>query len=422
MRLMRVFILLPLFLLSACAGTQPRGLFQSVREIRSDGKISPPLADKDLSPFLQLLRHDFPAPAHASTLWGQTTKDQQPAQIFALEVDAPEGEGSEGGYLAIVRAGQSFELRYHEQSDHQPRSDRYYHRALSDEERAAFETLLQAHPLAQWRLSTPPPPTPAATMPEAAPDGQPTTPASVESADAGTPEGDSEVESGFQFRLTDARPGQALTLVLAGPAAITPPAAEMIALLRQMKNAGGFACTYVRSIPLTARPLFADPQRQVLAVWNVGDDLRIGVTAVSPEGSAEWLAFREGRWEASVEPGTEPTTAPALEDPTAATTQVGNGEVTTAATATAPAATMPAGNDSGILPTEERWWTQPQTNATVVMHYVPLSPTHGVTHGFVVPGLLFDDEHCAVNAQRGLLYVIHDGQLLSLEVPAEARQ
>jgi hypothetical protein len=43
-----------------------------------------------------------------------------------------------------------------------------------------------------------------------------------------------------------------------------------------------------------------------------------------------------------------------------------------------------------------------------------------VTLGFVVPAFEFDDDHCAVDAARGILYLIYDGQLFSLPIPAAA--
>jgi len=191
--------------------------------------------------------------------------------------------------------------------------------------------------------------------------------------------------------------------------------------------------------------MFADPFRKVIWVSCIEGDLRIAVAAAqqaeTPEADLRWLAYQRGKWVDSyrpgVEPQTQPASAPATEPATADTqgdTEPATEPAVTATTApatepapaTQPAAasTQPAGVlpiDPRLLPIGESWWTRPSTHATVVYHYVPLGPTYGVTHGFVVPGFEFDDDHSAVDNKKGELYLIHDGVLFSLAIPENAR-
>lgn len=441
MRLIRCLILpLLTLLLAACAGGEASLplLLRKVRAVNPDGTLSPPLAEKDLSPFQQLLRDRLP------------TSLAQSAALFALEVDVPEGQGVEGDYLAIVRTeggAAAAELLYFEQSDHRPRFDRFYHRRLTAEETADFDAFLQAHPLAQLRRTSPMAITPAGSSAAAtAPATEPGVPPEEQAATQPLEPDAASDDAPIFFRFTDARPQEAQTIVIQSPGKNDHPVVDLLRLLARFRDAGPFASTYVQQIPPTAQSLYADPYRRVLYVWHgsggggVGgegerDDLRIAVTSPlhpldpPPEGPDEhWLAYQNGTWhpcapppgfgpepEAATEPTTKPTTEPATEpahDPaTVPATQ-------SAAPATQPGAEPVIVANPDMLSPVEMWWTEPNRNSTMVRHYIPLSPTTGVTLGFVVPAFEFDDEHCTVDVARGILYLIHDGQLFSLPIPA----
>ena len=428
MRLVRCLILLLLPLaLAACAGVDLSApqLLRKVRTVNPDGTLSAPLAEKDLSQFQQLLRDRIPAPL------------AQSAEVFALEVDVPEGQGNEGDYLAIVRTGAAAELLYYEQSDHRPRFDRYYHRPLTAEETADFAAFLKAHPLAQLRRMNP-----VAVMPAGSSDAA-TAPATAPGApaDEGTPatqppEPDAASDDApIFFRFTDARPQEAQTIVVQSPRKNDHPVVDLLRLLARFRDASSFASTYVQQIPPTAQSMYADPYRQVLYVWHgEEDDLRIAVTSPRhpldppPEGPDEnWLAYREGSWQPSPPPpgfgpdteaATEPATEPAVESDTAPATEPATEPATQAAAPQTQPETEPAiVANPAMLPPTEMWWTEPNRNSTMVRHYIPLTPTSGVTLGFVVPAFEFDDDHCAVDAARGILYLIYDGQLFSLPIP-----
>jgi hypothetical protein len=164
--------------------------------------------------------------------------------------------------------------------------------------------------------------------------------------------------------------------------------------------------------------------------------LRIAVTSplhpldLPPEGPDEhWLAYKDGTWQPSspppgsgpdteaatepaIEPATEPATEPAAQPATEPATQAAAPE-----TQPEPATEPVVVANPNMLPPTEKWWTEPNRNSTMVRHYIPLTPTSGITLGFVVPAFEFDDDHCAVDPARGMLYLIHDGQLFSLPIP-----
>jgi hypothetical protein len=74
----------------------------------------------------------------------------------------------------------------------------------------------------------------------------------------------------------------------------------------------------------------------------------------------------------------------------------------------------------GIFLEQETWWTVPERNATLVYHYVPLNEKAGLKFGFVVPAFEFSDGQFTVDGEKGVMYLIHDGQLFSLPVPESA--
>jgi hypothetical protein len=428
MFLRRVLFLLPL-ILAGCAADSTSPLLQRVRVIQADGSLTKPLTDKDLSPFQQLLRDRLPP------------EPPQPTSIFALEADVPDGDGTEGGYLAIVRSDSSIVLRYYEQEDHLPRADRFYYRPLSPPEATEFEVFVKAHPLADLRRVHP-----AAAAPESVA-SQPSDGASAAAPPVATPapapdpattqtQPDATAgEPPIMFRLTDARPDRTETLVVRSPGKDDHPVIDLLHMLARFRDAAPFAGRYFQPIPLTARALYADPHRRVLYVWHEGDDLRIAVSvppppeqAVPEESQERWLAFKDGQWQPSSPPSetaSEAATGPAAE--------LAPAMASAAQSATAPATEPEVALDpfahldltpylfpDRSLPQVERWWTEPNRKSTTVYHYVPISKEAGATLGFVVPAFEFDDEHFAVDAARGMLYVIHDGQLFSLPIPPAA--
>jgi hypothetical protein len=454
------FLLPAALLLSACTTpwlTAPAGPpLKSVRAVRADGTLSAPLKDQDLSPFQRYLRGHLSPP---------------PAGFLAVEADVPDGDGAAGFYLALLRTGGAVELRYVEQSDHLPRTDRYFHRQLTAEEASAVDSFMQEHPLSQLQVISPlPAPAPAtqpavsATAPAAATATEPATgaetmPAATESADIGR-DADDLPESGQRvtYRFTESRAGgggiaDARMVEVQSPARDAHPVTDMLRLLLKLRTTGAFECTWLRAIPLTARVLYADPSRQVLAVWTGEADGKVRI-AVSGAGGADdvtWMVREAEAWNECPAPGTatqpasQPATEPATQPETAPATQVATPPATGPATtrmsmsqqveeavrlAQKTPATLPSAeqivrewrlSQSRLVPEAETWWTTSDAHATTVYHYVPESPTHGVTHGFVVPAFVFDDAHFAVDAGGAVLYLIYDGQLFSLPIPEGAR-
>ena len=430
MLLRRTLLLLPL-LLVGCAADTGSPLLQKVRALHADGTLTDTLPDQDLTPFQQLLRDRLPP------------EPPLPSAIFALEEDVPGGQGTEGEYLALVCSGSEVVLRYYEQEDHRPRTDRFYFRQLTPAEAFEFDTFFKSHPLADLQRSGPA--APAATEPASQP-ADATSPATEPAAAAtdGPP---------IQFRFTDARQDGTRTLLIQSPGDDDHPVIDLLHLLAKFRDAAPFAARYSQTIPLTARALFADPRRRVLYVWHQGDDLRIVVAALQADGRVasgqaveSWLAYKEGRWQPSTpppesappsqpasQPATEPAPAPAPEPPS--TNPYANLPIkllpTPAAFPNITAAQIRELMGPRLPPQVESWWTQPNQHSTTVLHYIPQpdaasgnpvvrSQKVGLTLGFVVPAFVFDDDHFAVDAARGTLYVVHDGQLFALPIPQAA--
>jgi hypothetical protein len=319
---------------------------------------------------------------------------------------------------------------------------------LTAAETFEFDAFFKAHALADLQHFGPAeePSTRPATEPEegatatTAAASEPAAPADL--ALARTQPEASAGEHPFLFRFTDARPDQTRTIVIQSPGKNDHPVIDLLHMVARFRDGAPFAGRYSQPIPLTAKPLFADPNRRVSYVWHQGGDLRIVVTAsphageAVPEESGErWLAYQDGHWEPSVPPpefAPNPTTTPASASAAQLATQPATtsdyqsairAAIESAASRVPPPATQP---DIGLLlhrppPARvESWWTQPNRNSTTVFHYMPLSPTAGTTVGFVVPAFEFDDDHCAVDAGHGMLYLIHDGQLFSLPIPPAA--
>ena len=251
----------------------------------------------------------------------------------------------------------------------------------------------------------------------------------------------------------------------------------MIGFLEQLCGQGEMVCTYTQPIPANARVLFAEPHRQVVGIWTRGEELRVIVTGEEEKTEPAWLEYKAGKWEASDVPATEPAVAASAP---AASTQISaaSAPAATVAAATRPirimtpatgalvpesvhagakgavpaavgpavaasapqtspgAATGPAAglttepaaagtqaspfSNPGMLPEEEAWWSEPGENFTTVWHYLPLSERNSQRLGFVVPTFVFDDEHAALNLTQRVLYILHDGHLIALPIPAAA--
>jgi hypothetical protein len=479
-------------LLSACASDTSSPLFRKVRAVDADGKLSEPLPEMALTPFQQLLRSRLPG------------QPPQPGEIFALEVDVPEGEGTEGNYLALVRtagaegtAGGGWELQYFEQNEHRPRADRAFHRMLTAQEAGEFEAFLKAHPLTQIRVGRVKSngvasgdavvaATQAGTQGDdnppkgGTPNSEP--PKGGTTNDGGTTSEEALVEGvRVLFRLTDARVDEAETVLVDSPRKGDHPVVDLLAMLKRFRDEGTLAASYYQTMPTTAKSMYADPYRRVLAVWERGGDLRIAVSeAVRPmegaeEGAGEtWLAYKDGRWVASEVPPagaevtTQPTTRKENEPPKGGTPNGGIGAVVPVdVTVVAVEPVVRGGEDPskggtpstktgdplsgiaweqmrrpdpttwpsaerlvaqarealgvpGIFLEQETWWTVPERNATLVYHYVPLNEKAGLKFGFVVPAFEFSDGQFTVDGEKGVMYLIHDGQLFSLPVPESA--
>jgi hypothetical protein len=272
------------------------------------------------------------------------------------------------------------------------------------------------------------------------------------------------------FRFTLARGEEAQTVAVESPKKGDHPVVDLLGMLKRFRDEGGMAARYFQTMPVTAKSMYADPYRKVLAVWENGGDLRILVSAPERpmEGATagaveDWLAYKEGKWVASDPPPPLPEAAAATQATTKAATApatqpaVATGAVVpmdVAAAATRAGEEPPKGgtpNDplAGIAweamrrpnPTtwpsatslvegarealaargrfleKETWWTEPERKGTMVYHYVPLGPKAGMRFGFVVPAFEFGDGEFVVDGEKGVMYLIHDGELFSLPVP-----
>lgn len=417
MRLTIPAILLGVALSACTVQPAPAPLFQKVLLVRADGSTVA-VTDKELSPFQQLLRSHLPVPP--------------PKSILAVEIDQPDGAGTAGRYLAVLRSASAAELRYYEQNDHSPRLDRHYFRVLSADEVRQLDAFLKDHPPAQMAALTPVGAT-AATEPATAPATAPT-PATLPS-DAADPV--AEDPPATSVRVTDVQPKDTRTILLESPAKDSP-ADQLIALLDHFRQTGTMSCNYFQPFPPAARMLFSDPRRQVLQVWIKGDDIRAAIVPVTADVTAEpepqWLAYQNNQWAAS-QPPPDPdpaATAPATQpvDPTppapAPNSAVLPPDIGVVPRLPAippravPVLKVPPMENPGMLPEAECWWTQAGPNYTTVWHYVPLSEFAGTTLGFVVPTFRFDVDHMAIDPAHQTLYLIHEGQLFALPIPPRA--
>jgi hypothetical protein len=66
------------------------------------------------------------------------------------------------------------------------------------------------------------------------------------------------------------------------------------------------------------------------------------------------------------------------------------------------------------------WAAQPGLHSTNLWHYLPIDAFHGQWLGFAIPNLTFSDEQFVMDPSGTLVYLIFDGQLLSLPVPRSA--
>jgi len=358
--------------------------------------------------------------------------------------------------------------------------DRFYHRVLTKGEVAGLEGAMKAVPLrklskAAVQVAATEAAGQGSTGGSALERGE--TGAVADTRTAGeTPA--VPVESAFRVTFADGKGGETVEMKSLGEAAGPGVIGLVEGFCRDEGNA--FACTYSQPIPATARVLFAEPHRRVMGIWTEGEELRAAIArGEGGAGEPEWFAFKEGKWEVSEKPpeplpGSTPGTgatrsslvvqaattaaSPSGASASAPSTQVVRPEGTSramkietyalanaavvpastrpatgpAATAAAPmvvgggqSATEPATETSpfsnpGMLPEEESWWTEPGGNFTTVWHYFPVSERNSLRRGFVVPTFVFDDAHAAINLSQKMLYILHDGHLIALPIPAAA--
>jgi len=211
---------------------------------------------------------------------------------------------------------------------------------------------------------------------------------------------------------------------------------ELVKLFAAMRDAASppLVCSYLQAIPLEAAVLYASPTRRVVGVWANENDVRIQVEDATQE--ATWYALRDGAWVASEAP-TESMNATTR--PAAATQAVVPAEHQVAAP-TKPEPVFPrlpkppttAELMARIevrpepMPTKEAWWAQPREGHTIFTHFVPRAAgpggvmPQGESLQMIIPGLVFDNENMALVREKGLLYVVHDGQLIRMPLPAGA--
>jgi hypothetical protein len=399
-----------------------------LKNIHDAGTAKPKKAPKEnLTAFQGLLR-------------SRLTKPSPVTSIFAIEVDVPDGDGDAGSYLAVVHTGARAELQYFEQRNHQPRMDRFYHRALTPDETAQFDSFLITHPIASLRV------------PEETGDTNPDTLPVI-------------------FHLTDAQLKDTQAIQLETPGPDDHPAVDLIAMLRTMRDASPLSCIYTQSIPPSASLMFADPFRAVRQVWVSRGEVRAEIAEranplSNPDEQvpARWFTLKENQWVTGDPPpnenaaATEPATQPAASQPATRASETlpaagpapapvpfvplparpantgramvpadaaANPRVLQDVSSAAPAASQPLEalqrfSTPDLLPREESWWTQPSSGATIVWHYVPLTKDNGQQVGFTVPAFIFDDQHMALDLPRRTLYLIHDGHLFSLPIPQVA--
>jgi hypothetical protein len=183
-------------------------------------------------------------------------------------------------------------------------------------------------------------------------------------------------------------------------------------------------------------------------------------TSADAEPALQWFAYHEGEWAPAAEPspdapepesdvpatGTAPASVPATAAAVAGDAVVPPAPVTTRPlrvetlasrsgavvpadakgveaaprAAALPPSTISPFSNPGMLPEEEMWWTEPGESYTTVWHYMPLDEISSQRLGFVVPTFVFDDSQAAINLKQKVLYILHDGHLIALPIPAAA--
>jgi hypothetical protein len=390
-----------------------------------------------LTPFQILIRSRLPAirvPAR-----GLFKKPEAPApgieEIYALEVDQPQGAGTEGAYLAIFRSAKGAEFRYFEQVNHRPREDRYFHRPLAPAELEELTSFLAAHPLTSRTPDGVGDPGSSALVPVESPGAAAPTQAESPPTQAEEPPSPT-----LQFRFTDAQLREASMFVVGDPSEEDHPAIDLFRMFARFRDAGPPAvaplvCSYFQPIPSTASIVYASPRHEVVSVWcNPADDgdLRILLsppvespaggaavgaaaagglrTADDEEGAsdtpaieARWYTRRSGDWLPTDSPPAvgQPRSSPVIESGSASSQ---------------PASSSPI----SPLPTREMWAAEPGLHSTNLWHYLPIDAFHGQWLGFAIPNLTFSDEQFVMDPSGTLVYLIFDGQLLSLPVPRSA--
>lgn len=375
-------------LLAGCTvARQPPEPAFHLYEIQKGGSVAP-VPERQVSSFVRMMRARLARTKPAPAVW------------IAFEADVPEGaggEGAEGAYLAILRTSIGAELRYIEQVNHQPRGDRYFHRPLTAGEFEEWQAKMGELSLGEVRLVR----------------GDTDAVANAaEEAGAGA-----AFRSLIHFRLTRVDGNSATMAVIDTPGPEDHPAIDLVDLMGRLRDGGKLTCVYVQPLSPTVTLLYADVFKRVVRVWAKGDDLRVAVVRSAAraaendraEEGEEWLAYREGKWVISHAPeNDEAATQPAAETQAADTRP--------AATQAETAATQPS--VPRLLPQVEHWMASSQGSFTAVRHYVPIGEWQGVTREFWVPTLVFDNEHMWVDAGRGVIYVIHEGHLFSVQIPA----
>ncbi len=389
---------------AGCGSLKPRPVMQpflqAVKQVEPDGSIIE-AKEKQLSPFQTYMRDRITS---GNAMQGKKSSGWKAARLVEavlLEADVPASEeGYEGAYMAVLLFSDGTGLlEYHEQAAHGPRFDRYYHRQLTKAERNSVAGFLKEHP--------------------------------VDSLHA-KPEGEEEA-SGLVFRITDATAKTATSVGMAENR-LDDSAATLVKLFASMRDAQepALVCTYLQAIPMDARVLFASPTRQVINVWAKEEEVRIEVQEAA--GQSKWMTLREGEWTESIRPtesgDVQPTrqaaatqalvpveqkvvVAPPKEEP--AFPRLPRRPTTAELLARVERRPAP-------LPTKESWIAEPRQGHTLFTHFVPRAGgpggimPQGESVQMIIPGLVFDNAHMAM--ARGVLYVVHGGQLVGMPLPA----
>jgi hypothetical protein len=445
--------------LAACETGSPRAagspFFKGVRQIQADGTVRT-LNERQLSPFQNFMRARLSGgmgvtspvgSRQASWTTGAAGKQPGVGELVLLEVEVTGGDGTEGAYAAVVlyRAGGG-EFQWYEQARHEPRYDRYYHRALTAHEREEVLAFLKAHPLNTLRSAPPP----------------------VE-ATGEEDEESNETVPRMGFRVTHAtateagrgrsKGGGATAVVGVDPPESGHPAAELLRMFVRLREAPGLTCSYLRAIPVDAQLIFVQPRHRALEVrlteegncyLLIAPPLEEASRLVDLENAdAEEGVGERSQWYTLANGAFMPVAAPPVAPPPLPTPSTASAPATRARAATQPATrpeTVGGGEDPVFpllprppstsellarmeekpmpLPAQETWHAEKRPGHTVFTHYVPRTRMPGVPQGeslqMIIPGLEFDSAHMALDRKRQLLYVIHDGHVLALPLPASA--